>query len=350
MPEMYDGHRVGVVIPVYNEASFIGEVIDGLPAFVDRAYPVDDCSTDGTWSVIEQRSAVDRRERESAVESQEWERATMTDGSHVPETRIVPVRHETNRGRGGAVKTGYRAALDDGMDVIAVMDGDGQMNPDRLDALIDPVVSGVAEYAKGNRLGTKGLRDEMSTWRLFGNTLLTGLTRVASGYWGMTDPQSGFTAISREALESLDIDALYDDYGFLNDILVRLNVHDARIADVPVSAIYGEEESGIEYRSFVPLLSLLLASRFVWRLRSGYSPLDFHPVALLYGLAALSGIGGTMFALSSATSLPVTGFLVPLVVIAACPVLVVVAFLVERRYNRDLEFDLDSDYTLDDSA
>jgi glycosyltransferase involved in cell wall biosynthesis len=346
---MYEGQRIAVVIPVFNEASFIGEVIDGLPAFVDRAYPVDDCSTDGTWQVIERRVANSHRPREPAIESRDRETETMADGSHPPGTRVVPIRHETNRGRGGAVKTGYRAALDDGMDVIAVMDGDGQMDPDRLDALIDPVVEGVADYAKGNRLGTKELRDEMSTWRLFGNTLLTGLTRVASGYWGMTDPQSGYTAISRDALESLKIDDIYDDYGFLNDMLVRLNVQNARIVNVPVSAIYGEEESGIKYRSFVPLLSLLLVTRFVWRLRSKYSARDFHPVAVVYNLAAFTGLGGTVYALQSATASEMPTFVAPLAIIASCPVLVVLGFMMERRYNRDLEFDLNSDYTLDDN-
>lgn len=347
---MYDGHRIGVVIPVYNEASFIGEVIDELPVFVDRAYPVDDCSTDGTWEVIEQRLSANQPVQEPDIDQGASIQKTMTDGSYPPETKISPIRHETNRGRGGAVKTGYRAALEDDMDVIAVMDGDGQMDPDRLDALIDPIVDGVADYAKGNRLGTHELRKEMPTWRLFGNSVLTVLTRIASGYWGMTDPQSGYTAISRESLELLDIDALYDRYGFLNDMLVRLNAIDVRIVDVPVSAIYGDEESGIRYHSFVPFLSCLLMHRFIWRLRTKYGGPDLHPVMMFYALAAVIGLGGFAYTLGSVVTTQISSTTIPLVLIIVCVALVGTACLLDRHYNRELEFDLDSDFSLDEGT
>jgi hypothetical protein len=111
---------------------------------------------------------------------------------------------------------------------------------------------------------------ELSRWRLFGNVVLTGITKIASGYWGMTDPQNGYTAVSARALRSIDLDALYDDYGFLNDMLIRLRAVDARVVDVPMRARYGEEESGIAYSSFVPRLSVLLLRRYLWRLRRTY--------------------------------------------------------------------------------
>jgi glycosyltransferase involved in cell wall biosynthesis len=242
---------VAVVVPAYDEAAFVGDVIDGVPEFVDRIYPVDDCSSDDTWDVI--RAAAERTN----------ERRTPT----APYDRVaVPIRHGENRGAGGAVLTGYRRALDDGADVVATMDGDGQMDPRFLPSLLDPVVAGDVDYAKGDRLASPDDVREMSLWRLFGNGLLTGLTRVASGYWRLRDPQNGYTVASADVLAGLDFDALYERYGFRNDVLVHLNVQGARIADVSHPANYGEESSGISYPSFVPGLSWLLFRRFWWRL------------------------------------------------------------------------------------
>ena len=264
--EMYEEYRVGVVIPMYNEEQFVDDVLTGQPAFVDRVYAVDDCSTDGTWAEIQRHAATESHPTDVTTNSH-VANSVSPDGGHRQRADIVPIQHDHNRGRGGAVKTGYKAALNDEMDIVAVMDGDGQMDPAILDRFLDPIVAGEADYTKGDRLATPALREQMSNWRLFGNVLLTGLTRVASGYWEMSDPQNGYTAISRDALERIDVDDLYEDYGFLNDILVHLNVHDADVIDVPTAAHYGEEESGIRYRSFVPLLTVLLLSRFLWRLR-----------------------------------------------------------------------------------
>lgn len=357
---MYKGHRIGVVVPVYNEAAFVGDVLDGLPAFVDRAYPVDDCSTDASWAVIKQRAvaADEARVREAPAGSSnapadhpdsvvpqvevapDEEGNSRTDGGQSTGTQIVPLRHETNRGRGAAVKTGYKAALDDEIDIVAVLDGDGQMDPDMLDRLIAPIVDGEADYAKGNRLATAELRNQMSRWRLFGNALLTLLTRAASGYWRTTDAQNGYTAVSSEALGWLDIDMLYDDYGFLNDVLVHLNVHDARVVDVPMPAVYGDEESGITYRTFVPRLSALLVGRFLWRLRSTDAHLGVRPVAALYVLAGLVGLGGVGYSLltfvTGRSGIEPIGLIA---VIGLCPLLVVAAILVERRATRDRDFD-----------
>jgi len=265
---MYEHETVAVVIPVYNESGFIGEVIETVPSFVDRVYVVDDRSTDGSWAEVLERA--DRTigdvsaERSSVAPTAAV--GPLADGGVDSPDRVVAIRHETNRGRGGAVKTGYGLALSDGIDVVAVMDGDGQMDPDVLTRIVDPVAEGRADYAKGNRLVDREHWTSMSGWRLFGNLSLTVLTRIASGYWGMRDPQNGYTAISAEALERLNTADLYEDYGFLNDLLVRLNVHGMRVVDVPMRAVYGEESSGIAYSSFVPNLSALLARRFLWRL------------------------------------------------------------------------------------
>ena len=265
--EMYRACSVAVVVPVYNEAPFIGDVLDRLPEFVDRTYPVDDCSTDETWAEIQRHiERVSSASGATLTDDQGGTAALTSDGGQL-EHGIVPIRHEENQGRGGAIKTGYEAALEDEIDIVAVIDGDRQMDPTILDRFLDPIVDDEADYTKGNRLANATLREQMSVWRLFGNALLTGLTRIASGYWGMTDPQNGYTAISSTALKQLDIESLYDGYGFLNDLLVHLNVHGIEIVDVPTTAHYGEEKSGIEYRSFVPMVSLLLLSRYLWRLQ-----------------------------------------------------------------------------------
>lgn len=280
---MYKEHTVAVVVPAYNEAGFVGEVIDTVPDLVDRIYAIDDRSTDGTWDEI--------REQASRIN----DRFETVNGSPITKEtfsrRVVPIRHEQNKGVGGAIKTGYRRAYADGMDIVAVMNGDGQMDPDILDRIVDPIVAGEADYVKGNRLLYPEYREEMSTWRFFGNTVLSVLTKAASGYWKMSDPQNGYTAISHRALSALEIDELYDRYGFLNHLLVHLNVRNFRISDVAMAASYGDESSDISYSSFVPSLSLLLLRSFVGRLKIQYLVFDFHPLVVLYlfGFLGLTG-------------------------------------------------------------
>lgn len=278
---MYRDASIGVVVPAFNEGPFIGTVLDKIPAVVDRVYAVDDCSTDETWAEIESRV------------TPELITEPIPDGGSSNRTHLVPIRHRTNRGRGAAVKTGYLHALRDDLDIVVVMDGDAQMDPNQLDRLLDPVVSGRADYAKGNRLARPRDWRGMSNWRLFGNVLLTLLTNLASGYWGLRDSQNGYTAISAGMLEQLDLDALYDEYGFLNDMLVTLNIHRARVCDVEMPAVYGDERSGIRYSTFVPSLSLLLFKGFLRRLKHEHLDQPFHPVVVLYtiGMTGLSLLG-----------------------------------------------------------
>jgi glycosyltransferase involved in cell wall biosynthesis len=267
------------VVKAYNEEGFVGGVIDTLPEYVDRAYVIDDRSEDGTWDEI-----VDHANR-----ANERRRA---DGTATFDPVVEAIRHKRNRGVGGGLKTGYRRALEDGMDVVVCVDGDGQMNPDRMPLLIEAVTTGGADYAKGNRLTDKGDRGRMSTWRWFGNTLLTGLTRLSTGYWSVTDSQNGYTAINRETLEALPVDDLYERYGVLNDVLAKLNVDGRVVADVRMPAEYGNEQSGIKYGSFVPNLSKLLLRNFIYRQRRKSASLVPHPAALGYGLGIIAGVVG----------------------------------------------------------
>lgn len=288
---MYRGERVAVVVPAYNEEGFVGGVIDTIPSFVDTTFVVDDHSTDGTWEEI--RAHARDAAAGSAPQGSDGDGSLLSaDGSgakvqpspddaerslaareaaraehpkSVVEGEVVPIRTRENRGRGNAVKTGYRLALLTEHDVVAVMDGDGQMDPNALSELLDPVVEGDADYAKGNRLVSVDHCEGMSKWRLFGNALLTALTKVASGQYNLRDPQNGYTAVSAEALSAMSLDDVYDRYGFLNDFLIRLSERGFRIVDVPMRAVYSDEESGIRYKTFVPRLSLLLLKGFVRR-------------------------------------------------------------------------------------
>lgn len=331
--EVYDDHSVGVVIPAYNEAGLVGQVIDGLPAFMDRAYVVDDASTDGTWQEI-QRHAEEGNAQEPPL--------AIADGGTAHERRIIPIRHETNAGRGAAVKTGYTHALDDDMDVIAVIDGDGQMDPTILDRFVEPIVNGRADYTKGNRLLAERHREGMSRWRLFGNTVLTYLTKISSGYWRMMDPQNGYTAISARTLRSIDVDALYDDYGFLNDLLVKLNVANARVVDVAMSARYGNEESGIQYSTFVPKLSGLLLRDFGWRLGTKYLLFDFHPLVGLYALGGIGAIGSVLyFGWVLAASFTPARAVLALVLFLMTGLLLTLAMIFDRGHNVPLEGRID---------
>ncbi len=354
---MYEDATVAVVIPAYNEAGFVGDVIETVPGFVDRVYVVDDCSTDGSWEEIrETLDGLEGSERPGGRlrpvadgAGPAWrDRIVARDarsGTALPDQRVVALRHRENTGVGGAIKTGYRNAVADdaGVDVVAVMNGDGQMDPAILRRIIDPVVSGDAHYAKGNRLRHTEYRRDMSGWRTFGNVLLTGLTRVASGYWRMTDPQNGYTAISRTALDRVDFESLYDDYGFCNHLLVRLNRQGLRIADVPMRAVYGDETSHIRYGSFVPALSLLLLRSYLGRLFAarGRGFGDPAAAAQLFGMGSVGaglavGLGSLLSLVPAAASVG-----------GALALVGVAAFLAgvagERRRNADLEVRVDSE-------
>ncbi len=262
---MVDGKRVAVVVPAYGEEELVGRTLSGIPAFVDRVYVVDDASSDAT------------AERARAVGDE----------------RVEVVVHERNRGVGAAIVTGYKRALDEAVDVVCVMAGDNQMDPADLETLVRPVVRGEVDYAKANRLFTGEAWRVIPRTRYIGNAILSLLTKVASGYWHVADSQSGYTAISAPMLAQLDLDRLYTGYGFPNDMLVHLNVWNARVRDVPSRPIYGVgEQSGIRIRRVVPRISWLLLKGFLWRLREKYVIRDFHPLVFFYVLGFVMTFAG----------------------------------------------------------
>jgi glycosyltransferase involved in cell wall biosynthesis len=234
---MYRQLVVAVVVPAYNERLAIEATISTVPEFIDRVIVVDDASTDDTAPRAELAAAGN------------------------PD-RIEVIRHRANRGVGGAIATGYRRALELGCDVAVVMAGDGQMDPDDLPSLLDPIAHGIADYVKGNRFLHPAVWTEMPPARIVGNVLLSAATRVTSGYRHVFDSQCGYTAISRAALERIDLDELWTRYGYPNDLLSRLHVANVRVVDVPVRPIYGEHwKSGIHFGTALhPLPWVLLRS------------------------------------------------------------------------------------------
>jgi glycosyltransferase involved in cell wall biosynthesis len=264
---MIGGKSVAVVVPAYNEESLIGETLAGIPSFVDRIVVVDDASSDTT--------------------------AEKARGYADPQIEVIS--HERNVGVGAAIVTGYKRALAERMEVTAVMAGDNQMDPDELESIIAPVLAGQVDYAKANRLLSGRAWELIPRTRYLGNAVLSLLTKIASGYWHVADSQAGFTAISLEALDRLDLDRVYTRYGFPNDLLVHLNVINARVRDVPSRPIYNVgERSGIKLRNVVPRISWLLLKGFFWRMREKYVIRDFHPLVFFYLfgiLATLVGLG-----------------------------------------------------------
>jgi glycosyltransferase involved in cell wall biosynthesis len=271
---VYEGKSVAVVVPAFNEQTQIRQVLATMPDFVDCLIVVDDVSRDATAQTVRQ-----------------W----IAEESRGPSPRTVLLRHEVNAGVGRAIVTGYREAMRRRMDVTAVMAGDGQMDPDELDSIVAPVAAGQCDYTKGNRLFYRNAWEIIPRRRFLGNAFLSMLTKIASGYWHVADSQTGYTAISLAALEAIDLDGVYPRYGYPNDMLVRLNVCEFRVADVPIRPVYNVgEQSKMKLWKVIPTMSWLIFRRFCWRLVRRYVIRDFHPLVLFYGFGFLSSAIGVL--------------------------------------------------------
>ncbi len=259
---MYKNKSIAVVVPAYNEETQIGRVIETMPDYVDKIVIIDDKSLDNTIKIVEEYGKGN--------------------------DKIILVCHERNLGVGGAIASGYKWARDHEFDVAVVMAGDGQMSPGDLPVIIDPIVEGKADYSKGNRLFTGEAYKRIPKVRYFGNAVLSLLTKISSGYWHVADSQSGFTAINKEALSTIDWDKMYKGYGQPNDLLVRLNVSDYRAIDVHIRPVYNiGERSGIKLKNVVFTISWLLLKLFLWRIKEKYIIRDFHPLVFFYLLGFL---------------------------------------------------------------
>jgi len=255
---MFENKKIAVVIPAHNEEVLIERTINSVPSFVDKVIVVDDYSNDKTADVV------------NALHSRQPD-------------RIILLQHETNQGVGGAIASGYIWCRDHEIDAAVVMAGDAQMDPADLPALLAPVLNGKYDYSKGNRLFTGDAWELIPKTRYLGNAAMSLLTKIASGYWRIADSQSGYTVINQKALRTINWNKMYKRYGQPNDLLVRLNVHDFKVCDVPTRPIYNiGEKSGIRPIQMIPQLSFLLLKLFLWRMFQKYVIRDFHPLVFFY--------------------------------------------------------------------
>jgi glycosyltransferase involved in cell wall biosynthesis len=313
---VFEGKRVGVVVPAYDEEALIGATLGGIPPLVDRIFVVDDGSTDRT--------------AERALE--------------LGDPRVEVLTHERRSGVGAATLTGYRRALADGLDVVVVMNGDNQMEPSDLSTLVEPVARDELDYSKANRLSTGQAWQLIPKTRFFGNAILSMLTKIASGYWHVADSQSGYTAISRGMLEELDLDHIYTNYGFPNDMLVHLNVWNARVRDFPSRPIYGVgERSDLRIRHVVPRIAWLLLKGFFWRLWEKYVKRDFHPLVFFYVMGFIATVSGVLLGLV-VVGYRVAGYSIPIATVVLVALLVIsglqftlFAMWFDMESNKDLK-------------
>ena len=257
---MYLQKTISVVIPAYNEEKLIAKTLISIPSLVDKVIVVDDSSSDNTAEIVKEIAEQD--------------------------TRIILIEHGANQGVGGAIATGYKKAVELEIDVTAVMAGDGQMDPNDLTSILEPVANGVVDYTKGNRLFQGDAWSMIPHYRYFGNSFLSLLTKIASGYWHIADSQTGYTAISLNVLKKLNLDTIYKRYGMPNDMLIKLNQYDFRVRDIHVRPVYGiGEKSGIKLIKVIPKISWLLFKGFWKRLFFKYVIKDFHPLVFFYILS-----------------------------------------------------------------
>jgi glycosyltransferase involved in cell wall biosynthesis len=257
---MYKDHRIGVVVPAYNEEVLILETLLGIPAYVDSIFAVNDGSRDNTRNIIQSQQKIDNR--------------------------ITIIDHSTNKGLGQSITDGYLASLASPVDITVIMDGDNQMHPDDLPNLLDKIIEKDFDYAKGNRLLHHNIHT-MPGYRFFGNAVLTILTKFATGYYSLMDPQCAYNAIRNDALRTLPIAAMTKGYGYNAEILCMLNIQGYKVTNVQVRPVYRSETSKIKLYKYIPKTSLILLKLFFQRLWQRYFILDFHPLVLFYLFAGL---------------------------------------------------------------
>ncbi|MEM2956623.1 MAG: glycosyltransferase family 2 protein [Candidatus Pacearchaeota archaeon] len=314
---MIKDKKIAVVVPCYNEEKQISGVINTMPEFVDYIIVIDDASTDKTPDIIKELSLKNKK--------------------------ITFHQHEKNSGVGSAISTGYKIALKFDADVTAVMAGDGQMDPSDLYNVVYPIVTEIADYCKGNRFFyLKGL-EKIPRHRLLGNFILSAFTKIVSGYWHISDTQCGYTAISKDALLSIDIDKIYPRYGCPNDILTKLNISDMRVIEVPVNPLYNIGEiSKMKIPKVVFPITLLLVKLFFYRMLRKYIFKTGHPLVLAYILSGLLFITSLIINIYILVKLFITGEIPKAALITSGFTLIislqllVTAFMMDFDYNKNL--------------
>ncbi len=317
---MYKEKKVSVVIPCYKEETQIAGVIETMPDYVDKMVVIDDKSPDRTAEVVRGLQRKDKFK-----------------------DRVVLIVHEVNQGVGGAISSGYVWSRDNNMDVAVVMAGDGQMDPNDLPELLDPIVEGRTDYTKGNRLVTGDAWNRIPKVRYLGNSALTLMTKVASGYWHVTDSQTGYTALNKRALKLLPIENIYRSYGMPNDFLVTLNIYNMRVMDIPINPLYGvgEKSKMVIHQKILSLFTLMIRL-FVKRMLKKYVIRDFHPLIFFYTMSfvlfmmSIPMWGKVFYHLILSNTVLRVGFPISVLVTIMAFQFLFFAMWLDMDYNRDL--------------
>ncbi|MBW2989492.1 glycosyltransferase family 2 protein [Candidatus Woesearchaeota archaeon] len=316
---MYKSLKISLVIPAYNEEKLIRPTLENIPKTIDKVYVVDDGSKDKTADVVKEMAVKDKR--------------------------IELISHEKNSGVGAAIITGYKRSSKDNFDVAVVIGGDNQMDLKDLPNFLEPIYQGKADYTKGNRFLSGGTAyTVMPKHRFFGNSVLSLMTKVASGYWNIFDTQDGYTAMTKDAIDSVDWDKAWKGYGYVSDFLVLFNVHNLRVKDVPRRAIYleGERQSQINILRYILKVGPRLVKEFFWRITTKYFFQDFHPLIFFYFLGLFFLPAGTLMGIWIAykgLTGPVSGnqaILTALFIITGLQFLLF-AFLFDMQQNKSLQ-------------
>jgi glycosyltransferase involved in cell wall biosynthesis len=260
--------EICVVIPAFNEEHAIADVIKSVPRFVDHILVVNDASTDGTGRIAKKCAKQD--------------------------SRIEVITRERRGGVGAAIISGHMRALELKADVVAIMAGDGQMDPKHLHLLIDKIVEGY-DYAKGNRFLISGHLAPMPKYRIVGNIILSFVSKASSGYWNIFDHDNGYTVIRTTTLRRLPLSQLASNYNFERDMLVQLNIIGARVADVPMESKYPDRYSKIHLYSFIPKTSLFMIRRYFRRIFVKYLYNDVRPFGVLFLPGFLMFVWGFLY-------------------------------------------------------
>ena len=264
--------KIHVVIPAYQVEQHIVDLIGRIDSIIERIWVVDDSCPNGSGKLVE---------------------------SKVKDKRVKVLYNAENQGVGGAVVAGYKAALESGAEVVVKLDGDGQMHPEDIATLVRPIELGEADYTKGNRFDSLDDLYLMPRIRILGNAVLSLWSKISSGYWGVTDPTNGFTAIHRAVLSKLELDKLSKRYFFESDMLFRLNISGAVVEDVALPARYGNEKSNLKIRKVLVEFPIKHTKNLLKRIFYRYYLREWSIASFELPSALGLGFFGAWFGLSS---------------------------------------------------
>lgn len=295
--------QIAVVIPCFRVRAHVLDVLERMPPLVHRVYVVDDCCPESSGQWVQEQCQ---------------------------DPRVHVLWHDENQGVGGAVRTGYQAALKDGLDIVVKVDGDGQMDPALIPLFTRPIERGRADYTKGNRFYRPESLKGMPAVRLIGNAALSFITKLSTGYWPNMDPTNGYTAIHAEVLRRLPLDKLEPRYFFETDMLYHLNIIRAVVRDVPMDAVYADEQSSLKVSRVLPEFMLKHLNRLLKRYVYVYLLRDFNIGSLYSVLGLLLCLGGGLFGAihwlhGMATGQPASS---GTVMLAALPLIIGIQFLI----------------------